>query len=75
MGQTDAIRKHLESEHSPLYRELVLTNKLKGWERFASSRSQSQPSGCAKEEFTLEGFYERLVRWIAVDDQVISVIF
>ena len=27
-----------------------------------------------KEEFTLEGFYERLVRWIAVDDQVISII-
>ncbi|KAJ6620952.1 hypothetical protein B0H10DRAFT_2432551 [Mycena sp. CBHHK59/15] len=72
-GQTTAIRKHLRSPaQNKLWRDLVLLKQLKGWETLGTSNKDS-PCG-EREEFSLPGFYERLVKWIAVDDQSIDVV-
>jgi hypothetical protein len=71
-GQTSAIRNHLKEEHEMLWRDVVVLEKLKGWKDVGNSPSYSE-SGRTRngsEKFTIEGFYERLLRWIAVDDQV-----
>jgi hypothetical protein len=46
--------------------------KLKGWEslRLTNQIEQAASEGRKYEKFTLEGFLTRLIRWIAVDDQV-----
>ncbi|GLB37952.1 putative encoded by [Lyophyllum shimeji] len=69
--QTATIRDHLISKHYDKFRVAVLTNKLKGWETFGRA---PEARGKEREPFSLEGFYERFVRWIAVDDQSINVI-
>lgn len=70
-GQTTAIRNHLKT-HDKLWSDLVLLKQLKGWDRMGTSNKNS-PSG-EREAFSLPGFYERLVKWIAVDDQVRLVV-
>jgi hypothetical protein len=47
---------------------MVLANKLKGWRELGTSNKNS-PTG-DRETFTLDGFYHRLTKWVAVDDQV-----
>ena len=74
-GQTEKIRKHIHEMHWPVYRELVLSHKLKGWEGIARGEvpegaGGSRKSTQAREPFTLDGFYTRLLKWVAVDDQV-----
>ena len=44
----------------------MLLKQLKGWETIGAS---TKPAPGEREEFSLPGFYERLVKWIAVDDQ------
>lgn len=61
--------------HWAVYRELVLSQKLKGWEAIARGEVPEAAGGPkrsthAREPFPLEGFYTRLLKWIAVDDQV-----
>lgn len=77
-GQTEAIRAHNWKFHAEEWVRLVIAEKLKGWEtiegklmdyRCRQSATMAQTAQM-REEFTLEGFYERLVRWVAVDDQV-----
>lgn len=47
--------------------------QLKGWMQLGVTASE-KPQGIhhprAREPFSLAGFYERLIKWIAVDDQV-----
>lgn len=74
-GQTEKIRKHLQEAHWLIYRELVLSHKLKGWEKIARGEVPEVAGGTGRanqehEAFSLEGFYKRLLKWIAVDDQV-----
>ena len=45
---------------------MVITHELKGWEDHISTAGAFPKQ---HEKFTLEGFYEPLVRWVAVDDQ------
>ncbi|KAJ7735047.1 hypothetical protein B0H16DRAFT_1765616 [Mycena metata] len=72
-GQTSAIRNHLKSEsHAKVWRDMVLLKQLKGWETLGTSNKET-PSG-TRETFSLPGFYERLVKWIAVDDQSLDVV-
>lgn len=66
-SQSDLIRKHLISKHSKLYREVVVLKKLKNWETVDQLLKEKPP----REPFSLPGFYERLIRWITVDDQVL----
>ena len=66
-AQSDLIRKHLTSKHGKLYREIVVLKKLKNWETIDQSTTREKPP-C--EPFSLPGFYEQLIQWIAVDDQV-----
>jgi hypothetical protein len=68
-GIADTIRTHLARKHSKEWRKIVVIEKLKGWDKIISCDSENgdRPT---REQFTLEGFLERLGRWIAVDDQV-----
>jgi hypothetical protein len=64
----DTIRTHLARKHSNEWRKIVVMEKLKGWDKIGcDSENADRPT---QEQFTLEGFLERLGRWIAVDDQV-----
>lgn len=77
---TQTIREHLSSKHSEVWQNIVFVEKLKGWNKMkapagSSDTTSSSPSHLLESEvpkstFTLEGFYERLARWIVVDDQV-----
>jgi hypothetical protein len=69
-GQTSAIRNHLKEEHEALWRDVVVLEKLKGWKDVGNSPGYSESGRTRNEKFTIEGFYEKLLRWIAVDDQV-----
>lgn len=69
-GMTDTIRKHMIKEHSPVWCEFVLLNHLKGWETVNLPKAGTAEKSYDTGEFTLTGFYERLVRWIVADDQV-----
>ncbi|KAJ7790833.1 hypothetical protein B0H14DRAFT_2625605 [Mycena olivaceomarginata] len=72
-GQTTAIHNHLKSQsHEKVWHDIVLLKQLKGWETLGTSNKNS-PSG-EHEPFSLPGFYNRLVKWIAVDDQSLDVI-
>lgn len=47
--------------------------KLKGWDKIScNTENADRPT---RELFTLEGFIDRLGRWIAVDDQVRHLLF
>ena len=58
-------------KHWKLYRELVVSEKLKGWEEAAQNPNcpVRQQAASKHEPFSLEGFYTRLVKWIVIDDQ------
>ncbi|KAJ7026472.1 hypothetical protein C8F04DRAFT_1190538 [Mycena alexandri] len=70
-GQTGNIRHHLRTEHYKLWSDLVVLKKLKGWESVGIS---AKTAAGEREEFSLPGFHERLVKWIAVDDQSVDVV-
>ena len=64
--QSDTIREHMALHHSKAWRKIIVLNKLKGWETIdlpTIGKNNQEP-------FSLEGFYQRLVRWVSVDDQV-----
>ena len=68
------MRDHLIDKHWNLYSSIVLANELKGWEKIASgviSGPEGQKAAIGdREPFSVEGFYERLIKWVVVDDQV-----
>ncbi|KDQ52761.1 hypothetical protein JAAARDRAFT_50161 [Jaapia argillacea MUCL 33604] len=70
------IRKHLEKDHGEMWRGVVITEKLKGWEELkAGCRPGLSEVGCnEREPFSVKGFLDHLVKWIAVDDQSINVV-
>ena len=66
--------------HWAVYQELVLSQKLKGWEAIARGEVPEAAGGPkrlthAQEPFSLEGFYTWLLKWIAVDDQVCFLLY
>lgn len=73
-GQNENIRQHLRHIHQSAWEEIVKIKKLKNWDKIVTLEeakvSSSELVDRVQEPFTLEGFYERLVRWIVVDDQV-----
>jgi hypothetical protein len=73
-GQTVAIRTHLETKHKTVWRSLVMSKRLKGWDQLGGSTSrrpgvESSDSSFNHEEFTYEGFLRYLCDWILSDDQ------
>jgi len=64
-GMTTTLRTHLEDKHAELYSELRDRLHLKHAHR---SLPTSSPS--VLDDFTQEGFHERLTHFIAADDQV-----
>ncbi|KAI1782154.1 hypothetical protein LXA43DRAFT_526027, partial [Ganoderma leucocontextum] len=78
-GMTAAIREHHQSYHPEEWRKSVIENHLKGWEELAFKPTAGLPLGPSahsepSEPFTSDGLGRRIVRWIAGDDQAISVI-
>ncbi|GLB38433.1 hypothetical protein LshimejAT787_0502980 [Lyophyllum shimeji] len=67
-----AFASYQNEKHSREYTGFVLSYKLKGWEALVSASRDHRPG--ERPPFTLEGFYEHLIRWIAVDDQSINVV-
>jgi len=65
-GMADTIRTHLSTKHGDEWRKIIVLEQLKGWEKLGRQKTENQ----IRESFTLEGFHERLARWIAADDQV-----
>nr|VWO95490.1 Lmo0415 protein [Ganoderma boninense] len=78
-GQTDTIRDHHSTCHKEEWRKEVVENQLKGWEKLsfkngvAPAPSQS-PNAAPPEPFTQAGFHQRIVQWIAHDDQALNVV-
>ncbi|KDQ54439.1 hypothetical protein JAAARDRAFT_49389 [Jaapia argillacea MUCL 33604] len=75
-GMATTIRKHLKKDHGEMWRGVVITEKLKGWEELKAGCCPGLSEvGCNEHEpFSVEGFLDHLVKWIAVDDQSINVI-
>lgn len=72
MSPTSTIESHLK-KHGALWRLSVHQLRLKGWQTILLPEDHAPKVGEPKYEqpsFTIRGFYERLARWIAVDDQV-----
>lgn len=70
-GQTKTIRNHLESAHQLLWEELVIVYKLKGWETIQEQQKvDTNGRKRSYEPFTLAGFNERLLSFIAANDKV-----
>lgn len=65
-GQTSCVRNHLKNAHEAMWLQIVILQELKGWRDAGCLNSNHQN----REPFSLTGFYERLLKWIAVDDQV-----
>lgn len=61
----------MKNKHLKVWREMVVKMSLKGWEDRVDVASRHRRGDT--EEFTLQGFYDRLLKWVAVDDQVHSV--
>ena len=65
----------MKKHHFVEWTATVLHEKLKDWEKIRKSNtSAGSPAGNnqPQEPFTMEGFLERLLRWVVVDDQVIT---
>lgn len=63
----------MQKHHFNEWRETVLREQLKDWEKIGQSgSSESSNTNRTREPFTMEGFLQRLARWIIVDDQVIT---
>jgi hypothetical protein len=71
----DTIRTHLARKHGKEWRKIVVMEKLKGWDRIGCDSENASGNRPTREQFTREGFLERLGRWIAVDDQVSPSLF
>lgn len=82
-GITGAIRAHLSGKaHAAAWRADVIAQKLKGWENIKVHDSAApdptttaNPTGARVGPFDIKVFYELLLRWIVVDDQVICMLF
>ncbi|THH14133.1 hypothetical protein EUX98_g9644 [Antrodiella citrinella] len=65
------------SAHKEQFHQLVIKHHLKGWEVFVVGAHQAAglTSGDSqKAEFSIQGFRNRLVRFIVVDDQSMNVV-
>lgn len=71
-GQTTTIRQHLLKHHQLSWEDMVIKERLKNWQTVEQGRLDALRKGIKiiKEPFTSDGFYERLVHWVATDDQV-----
>ena len=67
---TSTIRKHLQRYHETEWVNTVQHKKLKGHiEPHEQHNGTGGDSPAQEAPFTVAGFYERLIRWIIVDDQ------
>jgi hypothetical protein len=67
------IRRHFEAQHEKTWKVACIALKLKNWERYAEEATpegRSAKRGTTREEWSLDGFLDRLVKWMVVDDQV-----
>ncbi|KAK6996343.1 ribonuclease H-like domain-containing protein [Favolaschia claudopus] len=65
-GVTSNIRRHLQDVHGDVYYPVV--------KRLGLKHSDDDTKSKADEKFSLEGWIDRLIRWIVADDQSIRVV-
>ena len=64
----------MQKHHFNYWKATVLQEQLKYWDKISQlGSSKSSNTNCTHELFTMEGFLQRLARWIIVDDQVITL--
>ncbi|KAF8154648.1 hypothetical protein B0H34DRAFT_799411 [Crassisporium funariophilum] len=72
-GQSKTICKHMVKKHGKYWHDIVILKQLKGWQQLGA-----MPMGGLqhrkREPFSLGGFYDRLIWWVAVDDQSLGVV-
>ncbi|KAG8821310.1 hypothetical protein FRC17_009861 [Serendipita sp. 399] len=71
-GITSPIRRHFEAQHEKEWKVTCISLKLKHWERYAEEatpKGQAARRAGQREEWSLEGFLDRLIKWMVVDDQ------
>ncbi|KAF5319548.1 hypothetical protein D9619_008318 [Psilocybe cf. subviscida] len=75
-GQTTTIRQHLLKHHQLSWEDMVIKEQLKNWQTVEQGRLDALRKGIKiiKEPFTSDVFYERLVRWVATDDQSVNIL-
>ncbi|KAF5329696.1 hypothetical protein D9619_009224 [Psilocybe cf. subviscida] len=74
-GQTTAIRNHLASKHTLSWEDLVVANHLKGWENIQQGKGAClQSNDRSYAPFTLKEFHERLICFMAADDQSMGLV-
>ncbi|KAJ3558445.1 hypothetical protein NM688_g926 [Phlebia brevispora] len=69
-GQTAAIRNHLTAEHKDIWEHTVVDKHLKGWEAIAVTHPELAGAK-TQDKFTMEGVYERLLRYLVCSDESI----
>jgi hypothetical protein len=70
-GQTDAQRTHLINCHPEVYYRTVKEKGLKQARSRLGTGNATLSSTNVNDVFSMEGFLDRLIRWIVADDQVI----
>ncbi|KAG9018943.1 hypothetical protein FRB90_008137, partial [Tulasnella sp. 427] len=71
-GITSTIRRHLANKHSREYSTVRTVMGMPSLQAALQTASSAQEP--EKEPFTMDGFIQRLLRWIVVDDQSIRVL-
>ncbi|KAJ8489040.1 hypothetical protein ONZ45_g13718 [Pleurotus djamor] len=71
-GQVKNIRHHLRTYHAQQYSVVVRSNQLRGWSN--NEHQNANRDDEIDEGFSLEGFFERLVRWCAATDQSMNIV-
>lgn len=78
-GQTSAIRNHLALKHTLTWEDLVVANRLKGWEEVQQGKGTRLESAGSNTNsyapFTIAEFHERLIRFVSADDQVRIIVY
>jgi hypothetical protein len=75
-GKTSTICRHFDAHHKKAWQLSCITFKLKNWEAYmeATSEQTKDSSQLARpykpSDWSMEGFLNRLVRFIVADDQV-----
>lgn len=75
-GKTSTMRRHFKKHHKKTWRVSCISFKLKNWETYIEegTKSTADPEHLTRRythsDWSLEGFLDRLVRFLVADDQV-----
>lgn len=73
-GLSSTFRRHLLQDHARVYQATRNAMGLPSVRAAVKAATVTNDEQAEKEPFTMDGFIERLIRWIIVDDQSIRVL-